>query len=89
MMAPGAPAGLAQRDTHGPEGESTTVAQWFDREWPSIQAEANAGGWATFDFVSIAVVAPVQSACVAGPYCHPSLLASSRPAVLGVGSSKC
>ena len=50
MLCPEASAAFAQRDIHGIEGEATTIAKWFVREWPSIRTEAAAAGLATFDF---------------------------------------
>ena len=46
MLSPQASSALAKRNSL----EGGGVGLWFEAEWPSIRAEAEAGGLRTFDF---------------------------------------
>ena len=49
MLSPQCPMHLAGRSSP-PEGCDWSVKDWFGEEWPALMMEAEAAGWAAFDF---------------------------------------
>lgn len=77
LLSPGVVASLATRSCP-PDGFTWTLAEWFEKEWPSIAKEAVASGHAAYDFLQH----PGELAYVPPRWWHAVLNCESGVAIL-------